>query len=229
MKYLIALLISFPILACEMSIPLSYAPTFLNPPVSGHYMKCEAKPDEQCLCIDGVEPWYSDLVDNEVLDYMAKAQEESCSDIADCDAKFAALVCSQGEKINNYDLLQVYCTYPVYKIEGKKFVENPTKKAAYLAAKAAEAQLQAAMAQARKAQACGKDTMAYLLVRNAQKQLSTAQVKQLVEAYATIKSLLESGSLTTAKEEISAAVADGVIVTEADKTALNAFIDECKP
>jgi wobble nucleotide-excising tRNase len=85
------------------------------------------------------------------------------------------------------------------------------------------------MAQARKAQACGKDTMAYLLVRNAQKQLSTAQVKQLVEAYATIKSLLESGSLTTAKEEISAAVADGVIVTEADKTALNQFIDGCKP
>jgi len=58
--------------ACDQSIPLSYAPTFLAPPVSGHYMKCEAKPDEQCLCIDGIEPWYAELVDelnenNEVI------------------------------------------------------------------------------------------------------------------------------------------------------------------
>jgi hypothetical protein len=170
--------------ACEMSIPLSYAPTFLNPPVSGHYMKCEAKPDEQCLCIDGIEPWYAELVD--------EVNEDN-------------------------------------EVIGKKIINSGPKRDIYLAIKAAEAQLQAAMEQARKSQACGKDTMAYLLVRNAQKQLSTSQVKQLVETYSTIKSLLESGSLTTAKEEISAVTADGVIVTEADKVALNTFIDGCRP
>lgn len=46
--------------ACEMSIPLSYVPTFLNPPVSGHYQKCAAK--EECVCIDNVDPYISELI-----------------------------------------------------------------------------------------------------------------------------------------------------------------------
>lgn len=69
MKYLITILLllttTISSWACEMSIPLSYTPTFLAPPVSGHYLKCDAKPDEQCLCIDDVNPWYAELVDEQ--------------------------------------------------------------------------------------------------------------------------------------------------------------------
>jgi len=108
-------------------------------------------------------------------------------------------------------------------------VESQVKKEEYEAAKASEASFQAAMNIARKAQTCGRDAMAYLLVRNASKRLSSSQKIQLVETYSTIKALLETGSLDSAKGEISSANADGVIVTEADKTAMNVYIDGCKP
>jgi hypothetical protein len=48
--------------ACQLSIPESYIPTFLNPPVSGHYMKCEEKPEEKCFCVDSVDPYTSELL-----------------------------------------------------------------------------------------------------------------------------------------------------------------------
>jgi hypothetical protein len=50
-------------IACSVSIPESYVPTFLNPPVIGHYETCELKPEEPCHCVDSVNPYYSDLVD----------------------------------------------------------------------------------------------------------------------------------------------------------------------
>jgi hypothetical protein len=140
MKHLIIL--SFLInsaLACQLSIPESYIPTFLAPPVSGAYMKCEEKPQEKCFCVDEVDPWTSELVDNVVLDYIAKSNEIACTDEIDCDAKFIELSCSlDEEKIKNYDLLSVYCTKPIYKIDGKKLAENAEKKAAYKAAKEAK-------------------------------------------------------------------------------------------
>ena len=122
--------------ACQISIPESYVPTFLNPPVSGPYMKCESEP---CHCVDNVDPYISELVDNIVLDYIAKSNETSCDDEADCDAKFIELSCSlDEEKIKNYELLSVYCAKPIYKIDGKKLAENAEKKAAYKAAKEAK-------------------------------------------------------------------------------------------
>ena len=48
--------------ACQLSIPESYVPTFLNPPVSGHYEKCEDKPEEKCFCVDEVDPYTSELI-----------------------------------------------------------------------------------------------------------------------------------------------------------------------
>ena len=121
--------------ACQLSIPESYVPTFLNPPVSGPYMKCESEP---CHCVDNVDPYISELVDNIVLDYIAKSNEVACVDELDCDAKFIELSCSlDEEKIKNYELLSVYCAKPIYKIDGKKLAENAEKKAAYKAAKEA--------------------------------------------------------------------------------------------
>ncbi len=53
--------------ACQLSIPESYVPTFLNPPVSGHYKKCEEAPEEKCVCVENVDPWATDLIDGELV------------------------------------------------------------------------------------------------------------------------------------------------------------------
>lgn len=140
MKYLLTIAISFfivysKVFACQISIPESYVPTFLNPPVSGHYQKCESEP---CHCVDKINPYYSELVDNEVVDYVSQKQYESCIDEADCDQKFSYLVCTEGTEIKNYETLSVYCAVDVMRIDGKKLVESPSKKAAYEAAKQAE-------------------------------------------------------------------------------------------
>lgn len=49
--------------ACQLSIPESYIPIFLAPPVSGHYVKCEELPKEPCVCVDDVDPWTAVKVD----------------------------------------------------------------------------------------------------------------------------------------------------------------------
>ena len=122
--------------ACQLSIPESYIPTFLSPPVSGAYETCKEKPSEKCHCVDKIDPWASELIDNEVIDYISKVDEVACESELDCDDKFAALACA--EKIKNYELLSVYCAVPVMKIGGKKLVENKAKKAAHEAAKVEE-------------------------------------------------------------------------------------------
>ena len=160
MKYLIALIISInTALACQVSIPESYVPTFLNPPVMGHYPKCNES--EACYCADSVNPWTAELVDNVVVDYIAKTDEVSCelqtepeviivegeepierlpfNPYQDCDDKFIEISCKDGaEAIKNYDLMQVYCAKEIMKIDGKKLIESEVKKAAHVAAKKAE-------------------------------------------------------------------------------------------
>ena len=118
--------------ACQLSIPESYIPTFLSPPVSGHYQKCEEKPKEKCYCVEKVDPWTAEAVDNEVIDYVAWRQVESCKDELDCDDKFSRISCSEGQEIKNYEALSVYCSVNIMKIDGKKFVESPTKKDAII-------------------------------------------------------------------------------------------------
>ena len=62
MKYLIIFILSInTALACQLSIPESYIPTFLNPPVSGHYEKCEDKPEEKCYCVDEINSWIAEF------------------------------------------------------------------------------------------------------------------------------------------------------------------------
>ncbi len=78
----IFLLVSFPVLACKLSIPESYVPTFLNPPVSGHYEKCESKPSEKCVCVETVDPWINDYIDgsfvyNSDKDFQKKLKEDA--------------------------------------------------------------------------------------------------------------------------------------------------------
>lgn len=131
---------------------------------------------------------------------------------------------------------EAYCT----KISGyqKKDVKririSAAKDALWQAEKlilAQKAAFAAADAQAQKAMDCGKSTQRLLLIRNAQKSpaLTTTQIKALVALSAPMKSLLDTGSLNSAQEEIASFVADGVVITEADKTALIQHINGCKP
>ena len=113
----------------------------------------------RCIEVEGVECFdvaacpldECELIDNEVLDYISKTNETSCTDELDCDAKFIEISCSlDEEKIKNYDLLNVYCTKPIYKIDGKKLVESEEKKAAYKAARKAEKDLELDKKEAKK-------------------------------------------------------------------------------
>jgi hypothetical protein len=98
--------------------------------------ECTLAENYKCFDVDRCSLDICELVDNIVLDYIAKSNEIICTDELDCDAKFIELSCSlDEEKIKNYDLLSVYCAKPIYKIEGKKLQESPQKKAAYKAAK----------------------------------------------------------------------------------------------
>jgi len=215
--------------ACQLSIPESYIPTFLSPPVSGHYMKCESKPEEKCFCVDSVDPYTSELVDNIVLDYIAKSSEITCSDELDCDAKFIEISCSlDEEKIKNYDLLSVYCAKPIYKIEGKKLIENPSKKAAYEAAQASKKQLEIELLMVQKARNCGSRAINVMSLRNAKKGLSKEQRKQILTIYEDIKNMLDVGSLDNAKDAINSATADGILITESDKSSMIETIVGCQ-
>jgi len=68
----------------------------------------------------------------------------------------------------------------------------------------------------------GKRIVAFMNALNAAKPLTTAQVKLVLQDpdLNLIKSMLESGSLLTAKEEITAYVPDETLITTADKTAI---------
>lgn len=145
MKYLILFILSInTALACKLSIPESYIPTFLNPPVSGHYEKCEDKPNEKCHCVEAIDPWTSELTDNMVLDFIRKEQEASCESEEDCQLKLEALVCESGSPIKNLESMSVYCAIEFMKKDGVKLVVSPAKKAAKEAAEKAEKEAQKA-------------------------------------------------------------------------------------
>lgn len=200
---------------------------------------CERISNEKCYDLGNYPSSIFSEIDVEEDDYTkpnySKSEIQSCASIEECDLIHASKTCADAEEssIKNYDLLQVYCSK--FLSYDKKLVKSialgSVKLAAYnadLAAKAIVAQKEAAIAYAQKVMACGQRVIAYMLVRNQPKVLTTAQVDQMVQTYAPIKSLLETGSLNTAKEKIALVSADGTIVTEADKEALISEIDSCK-
>jgi hypothetical protein len=145
MKYLILLLLSLN--AYAIRIPHSEAVKAVNLEPNAGSKTCEMLPSEPCYEFNGL--WQAaELVDNVVPDYVAKLNEVSCvkgiatdpvegeeplpfNEYQDCDDKFLALACAEGEAIKNYDQLQVYCAKQMYKVDGKKLVENEAKKATY--------------------------------------------------------------------------------------------------
>lgn len=190
---------------------------------------CNSSEQHVCFDIDACNLEICELVDNEVLDYISKSNEITCSDELDCDAKFIEISCSlDEEKIKNYDLLSVYCTKPIYKIDGKKLAESPSKKATYEAAQAAKKQLEIELMQVQKARDCGSRAINVMSLRNAKKGLSKQQRKQILTIYEDIKNMLDVGSLDNAKDAINSATADGILITEADKSSMIESIVGCQ-
>lgn len=201
--------------------------------------ECERISQEKCYDLGDYPSSIYSEIDVEEDDYSkpnySKSEIQACADAAACDLIHASKTCAdpQESSIKNYDLLQVYCSK--FLSYDKKLVKSialdSVKLAAYqadLSAKAILKQKEDAIAYAQKVMACGQRVIAYMLVRNQPKVLTTSQVDQMVQTYAPIKSLLETGSLNTAKEKIALVAADGVVVTEADKAALISEIDSCK-
>ena len=64
----------------------------------------------------------------------------------------------------------------------------------------------------------GKRIIALVLVQNSKKVgLTNSQIAQINGTFAQIKGLLDTGSLNTAKDAITAISPDGVLVTQEDK------------
>lgn len=181
-----------------------------------HQMKssCEAISGENCYDI-GSYP--SSVYSEKVL----KFDIETCADESDCQEKHELKTCET--KIKNLDQMESYCTKKVIEIDDSKFLSYQAE----LTVQAQEKALEDAKSIARSMRDCGNGVLDLMFVRNAQKSLSTAQVKQFMANNASVQSFLSGGALESAKEEILATEADGVLVTEGDKVALVSEIDKC--
>jgi hypothetical protein len=191
-------------------------------PKSTNSAKCEAHYGEPCISYESNYS-YSVVIAESYL----KEQVEACDDADDCQSKHEAKTCDSEDfyAVKNLDSLESYCTKHVPEHIGIDQAAKDT----YDANKAASDALASAMNLAKKAMTCGDDVIALMGVLNMSKGLNRGQMKSLVSDYSEIKSLLESGALETAKEEIADKVADGVLLLEADKTALIAKLNECNP
>jgi hypothetical protein len=182
---------------------------------------CLTSSGEQCLDL-GQDPEMVKLgfatVEN---DWGPESEVETCDDEISCQASLQEKVCPGSlQKFIDANYTKVYCI----ELIGKKLIKDISGWQSHLSQQSA---LNGAIRKATFLRECGGRVMSLMLVRNQPKQLTTVQVKDLVATYASIKGLLESGSLVSAKEEIQAVAADGVLVTEADKEALSKEIDSC--
>ena len=182
---------------------------------------------------------YSTMADHMVNDearpnWATRSMVETCADEDDCKLKAKKKECLDGRwPIYNAEFTEVWCnkilSYEQKPSGSKIIVNDEAKKATHKAEVAAKKADQAAMAIASKALSCGKKVISRMLLQNKPKSLSKAQVRNLVKTYADIKNLLETGSLESARDDILAVAVNEPIVTQADKDALVAELDSCKP
>lgn len=97
--------LSTPAFGCQLSIPESYIPTFLNPPLRGHYQKCDDRPEEKCYCVDSVDPWISDFVEGEFKVSETKINEKLNKDNAE-KAKVEAML-AKKEALKKVDFTKI--------------------------------------------------------------------------------------------------------------------------
>lgn len=170
------------------------------------------------------------MVDDTTKPIYEKSQEALCSSTSDCNSKLSALTCPSFEKVK--EATKVYCQAltgyekkqePTIVLDSSKVSQWEAAKTLQYQKDQAEAYVQLAL----KKIACGERVIALLVVRNQPKGLTPVQIAQMNSVYAPIKGLLETASLVTAKAQIEAVTADGMLITEADKTALAAETQKC--
>ena len=164
--------------------------------------------------------------------------DETKTQMQVCLEKEIAQVCPESDSPHPFfvvrvaDNSEVYCTRIVSYAQipsGKKEVrEDAALKAAYDTAKEIKKADDSLMKSALRTINCGKRVKARMLLRNAPKGLNNGQKKQIVTLYKDIQSLLEAGSLESAKTDIEAVVPDGTLVTSSDIIALVKELDGCK-
>lgn len=175
---------------------------------------------------------YEELVDDKSKPVYSKSEIEACEDQSDCESKNLTKSCLDVEEyvLMSDGYSEIYCSkllrYEQKKSGIKTIVVNEIKRDAYESLKLEKETQEAAIKMAMKAINHGQRVIALLIVRNASKGLTTAQIGEMNLTYAQIKGLLETGSLLTAKEKIELITPDGTIVTEADKTALVSEINK---
>lgn len=157
-----------------------------------------------------------------------KTQEEDCLEKASlqvCDSENGQYM------VRAEDNSEVYCTKFLgyeQKLSGRKIItEDPVKKAAYIAKIEKRDRRSKRVAKSKKKMSCGSDVVALIVDRNNDKDLNQGQVVQLAKSYSDVISLLNTGSLDTAKAVITAMEPDGVIMTEEDKTEALELLAEC--
>jgi hypothetical protein len=200
---------------------------------------CEKKYSETCINIRGFGNRVYHKIGNEMIDDISspvwgtRSLIEACNGEQDCKDKALVKDCVDDRiAYYNAEYSEVWCNkitgYNKISTGRKIIVEDSTKKAQYETQKAQETADKMAMAAASKALECGKKVISRMLIQNKPKDLSKAQVRNLVKTYKDIKNLLETGSLESAREDILAVAVNEPVVTQADKDALVAELDACK-
>lgn len=207
---------------------------------------CQALSGAECFERSGkdLRRWMKGQVDDLARPKYQKKDSQSCIDEATCQPLFAALDCTQYQSMagpdgpDQYkpfavklaDLTEVYCAEPYAYEQMDDLIPDS---AGIIAADAEDATKAVLAAQelnikaVKTAMECGRDVLALMAIRNAPKSLTRPQKKTLISTYSDAKNFLELGSLQEARDEVDEATPDGTIVTQADKDAILAKIDDC--
>lgn len=151
----------------------------------------------------------------------------------DCQKEIDKLQCEEGfnKKVEFEDETYSYYCQKLLGYEQKfgyrEARPNPEKERKFKEEQAKLASDKAAEAYVEKLENCGKSVKRLLIIRNASKNLTKAEVKQMHEMYKDIDMYLAGPSLGTAAEEMQKAVPDGRLLTEEDKVAMLTKLQEC--
>lgn len=205
--------------------------------------KCETVEGQACYDITDKDLRYWSLETIQVDDYSkpqwkseynVQACDPSAQDETSCSTIAQSKVCDDEAedtyRIRENSLMPGYsivCTRLLgYEQQPKEvMVENQALKASVLAAEAAKSAQLSAIQQARAARSFGESIVDMIAVKNIQKGLTAAQIKQVVAEYEEIRTLLVSGAIATARADVAAMTPDGVRITQADKDEILAAID----
>lgn len=207
------LILSRPAFSCSNTFPKSTSDYAIANNGAGleKEMDCSKRPDEKCVCFDGVSEW-------SVVEYMDRMMDDTSKPIyqdhCNPELEMDCVLTGYEKKIDELAPLML--------------VNNPTKLAALTAKTDQEKTLEVYKAQAAKERQNCIDAHLIFKARKAMQGLADAEKIQLAGS-ASVKAVidaLETYSIPYAMAVINAYVADGILVTEADKTAMFAELSK---